>query len=106
MKKGKRSVNKSAVVREIHASDPKLKAGDILKVLQDRGIPASLQTVYQALNAVGKKSKKRGRPAKAAAAAPKAVKAPARVDLLAATQEFVKAAGGVDKAISILSMFK
>jgi len=106
MKKGKRAVNKSAVVREIHSADPKLKAADILKVLQDRGIPATLQTVYQALKSTSKKSKKRGRPAKAAVAAPKAAKAPARVDLLAATQEFVKAAGGIDQAIAILSVFK
>jgi hypothetical protein len=77
-------------------------------LLKKDGTTVSLPLVYQAMRKSGstkaKTAIKRGR--KAAAMAPPADKSSNTNELFAAMQTFVNAAGSLDKAIEILSVFK
>jgi arginine repressor len=103
----KRSVNKSALIREIYTKNPNLKASEIVAQLKKDGVAVSAPLVYQTLSKAGTVKaapKKRGRkPSKGVVVA--AAKGPS-AELFAAMQAFVSAAGSLDKAIAILNVFK
>jgi hypothetical protein len=104
MKKG---MNKSAAIRELHTKNPELSAPEIVAQLEKNGIAVSAPLVYQIFRksrkGIGKKRgpKPGASKVKAAAAIPFA-----NNDLFASMKNFVEAAGGLDKAIEILSVFK
>ena len=104
----KKSLNKSTLIREIIARNPDLTAPEILAQLSKNGTPVSAPLVYQVLRKMGAPNEsKRGR--KPGSTVTKVVSANAYVgtnDLFAAMQNFVQAAGSLDKAIEILSVFK
>ena len=104
----KKQVNRSELIRSMIAKSPGAKATEIVALLKKDGTTVSLPLVYQAMrkshSTKGKTAIKRGR--KAAAVAPPADKLSNANELFAAMQSFVNAAGSLDKAIEILSVFK
>lgn len=108
----KKKINKSELIRSLVAKNPSAKAAEIVALLKKDGVAVSQPLVYSVMNKSGDSAapkaagKKRGRkPGSKAAAAPAAASANTS-DLFAAMQSFVNAAGGLDKAIEILSVFK
>ena len=101
----KKTVNKSELIRGMIAKNPTAKATEIFALLKKDGVAVSLPLVYQAMRKNGSpkttSAVKRGRPKAAATAIPSNTN-----DLFAAMQTFVSAAGSLDKAIEILSVFK
>ena len=87
------------------AKNPTVKATEIFALLKKDGVAASLPLVYQAMrkNSSPKTTTaiKRGRPKAAATAIPSSLN-----DLFASMKSFVDAAGSLDRAIEILSVFK
>lgn len=106
----KKRVNKSALIRELRTKNPELSVADIVAHMSKIGNPVSTPLVYQILRTDGsaKKStgKKRGRKPGSTATATVAPAKAGTDGLFAAMQNFVNAAGGLDKAIAILSVFK
>ena len=104
----KKQVNRSELIRSMIAKSPGAKATEIVALLKKDGITVSLPLVYQAMRKSGstkaKTAIKRGR--KAAIVATPADKSSNANELFAAMQTFVNAAGSLDKAIEILSVFK
>jgi hypothetical protein len=103
----KKNVNKSALIKELFAKNPGWKASEIAAQMKKDGTPVSLPLVYQAIRKSGSSKitsvgKKRGPKPRVAVEAT----ATNTNDLFAAMQSFVTTAGGLDKAISILSMFQ
>ncbi len=101
----KKNINKSALIKELFSKNPSWKASEIAAQMKKDGTPVSLPLVYQAIRsgATSKKvaGKKRGPKPKVAASAPHANNG----DLFVSLQNFVTAAGGLDKAIAILNVF-
>jgi hypothetical protein len=103
----KKSINKSELIRSAIAKNPAAKATEILAILKKDGVSVSLPLIYNAMRKKGtpkaKAGKKRGRkPGSTKAAAISST----TNDLFATMQTFVNAAGSLDKAIEILSVFK
>ena len=124
MKKG---VNQSELIRNFIADHPELKGGaEILSQMAKEGKKVSKQLVYTTLSKMKSSAaspktsgKKPGRPkgstnaSKGAGKKPGSTRAKAATmspssneDLFAAMQNFVNAAGSLEKAIDILSVFK
>jgi arginine repressor len=106
----KKKLNKSELIRGVMAKNPTAKAPEIVSLLKKEGADVSLPLVYQAMRKGGASKakpagKKRGPKPKAKALAT-ATPAAHTNDLLASMQGFVNAAGGLEKAIEILSVFK
>ncbi len=101
----KKSVNKSALIKELFAKNPSWRASEIAAQMKRDGTPVSLPLVYQAIRSGATKKKvsgkKRGPKPKVAASAPVANTS----DLFASMQNFVNAAGGLERAIAILNVF-
>ncbi len=104
----KKNVNKSELVRGMIAKNPTAKAAEIIALLKKDGVAVTPPLVYQQLRrndspkTKTKTAVKRGRnPSAASAAIPSDTN-----EIFAAMQAFVNAAGGLDKAIAILSVFK
>jgi arginine repressor len=105
----KKNVNKSALIKEIFAKNPSWKASEIAAQMKKDGTPVSLPLVYQAIRNTGSskvKSAGKKRGPKPRVAVESTVAASSTSDLFTAMQSFVNAAGGLDKAISILSLFQ
>ena len=101
----KKKVNKSELIRSMVAKNPSAKASEVLALLKKDGVAVSLPLVYQAMrkdSSATTTAVKRGRPKGVASTA----KASSTNDLFASMQSFVDAAGGLDRAIEILSVFK
>lgn len=100
----KKKVNKSELVRGMVAKNPTAKAPEIFALLKKEGVAVSLPLVYQAMKKSGSPKSttavKRGRKT-AATPLPSSTN-----DLFASMKSFVDAAGGLDEAIKILSVFK
>lgn len=104
----KKKVNKSELVRSTIAKNPTAKAPEVLALLKNDGVAVSLPLIYQAMkkgSSTTTKAVKRGRP-KGVASTAKAAASTSTNDLFASMQSFVDAAGSLDKAIEILSVFK
>lgn len=110
-----KKTNKSELIRAILAKNPAAKAPEIFALLKKDGVDVSLPLIYQTLRRNGSpkttKAVKRGRkPGTSTAkvvASSSSVASPAPTnDLFASMQSFVSAAGSLDKAIDILSVFK
>ncbi len=103
----KKKVNKSELIRETIAKNPTAKAPEVLALLKKDGVAVSLPLIYQAMKKNGTPKSttavKRGRKPGAAKAA---ASSSSTDDLFTTMQAFVNAAGGLDKAIEILSVFK
>ena len=102
----KKNVNKSELVRGTMAKNPTAKAAEIIALLKKDGVAVTPPLVYQQLrkndSPKTKTAVKRGRnPSATSAAIPSDTN-----EIFAAMQAFVNAAGGLDKAIAILSVFK
>lgn len=105
----KKNVNKSALIKELFAKNPGWKASEIAAQMKKDGTPVSLPLVYQAIRKSGSikiKSVGKKRGPKPRVAVEATSPSTSTNDLFAAMQSFVNAAGGLDKAISILSMFQ
>ena len=104
----KTKVNKSELIRGTIAKNPTAKAPEVLALLKKDGVAVSLPLIYQAMKKNGSpktKAVKRGRkPGTSTAKA--AASSSSTNDLFASMQSFVDAAGSLDKAIEILSVFK
>lgn len=105
----KRKVNKSELIRDLVAKNPGMKASEIIAQLKKDGVVTSAPLVYQTLNKLSSGGslpapKKRGRKPNAKVAATST--AVNTKDLFVALKDFVDAAGGLDKAIAILNVFK
>ncbi len=102
----KKKVNKSELIRDMVAKDPTAKAPQVRALLKKDGVAVSLPLIYQAISKSGlpktKATVKRVRKTTAAVVA----KPSSTNDLFASMKSFVEAAGGLDKAIEILSVFK
>jgi len=101
----KKKVNKSALIKEIFAKNPGWKASEIAAQMKKDGTPVSLPLVYQAIRNGTTKTKVAGKkrgPKPKVASNPHAGNT---VDLIASMQSFVNAAGSLEKAIAILSIF-
>jgi len=100
----KKKFNKSELIRGMIAKNPTAKAGEIVALLKSDGVVVSIPLVYQAMRKNGSPKNttavKRGRKA-ATPALPSNAN-----EIFASMQTFVNAAGGLDKAIAILSVFK
>ncbi|MEI7460459.1 MAG: hypothetical protein WCK15_13695 [Pirellula sp.] len=104
MKKG---INKSAAIRELHTKNPELSAPEIVAQLEKNGIAVSAPLVYQIFRKSPKGTGKKRGPKPGATKVKTAAASPlATTDLFASMKNFVEAAGGLDKAIEILSVFK
>ena len=102
----KKKVNKSELIRSMVAKNPSAKATEVLALLKKNGVAVSLPLVYQAMRKNGTPKTttvKRGRKPGAATAAASST---STNDLFTTMQAFVNAAGSLDKAIEILSVFK
>ena len=105
----KKKVNKSELIRSMVAKNPAAKAPEVLALLKKDGVAVSLPLVYQAMkkgSSPTTKAVKRGRPKAVASTAKAATSSSSTNDLFASMQLFVDAAGGLNKAIEILSVFK
>jgi hypothetical protein len=104
----RKSVNRSELIRELHTKNPSLSVAEIIAQMKKDGNPVSAPLVYQTLRKISKGSKaprkKPGRKPKAVTASVPATKS--FDDLYATMQNFVNTAGGLDKAIEILNVFK
>ncbi len=103
----KKKVNKSELIRGMIAKNPSVKAPEVLALLKKDGVAVSLPLVYQAMRKGSSTTTavKRGR--KSGISTAKAVASSSSTNqLFASMQSFVDAAGGLDKAIEILSIFK
>ena len=103
----KTKVNKSELIRGTIAKNPTAKAPEVLALLKKDGVAVSLPLIYQAMKKNGSPKTttvKRGR--KPGTSTAKAAASSSTNDLFASMQSFVEAAGGLDKAIEILSVFK
>jgi hypothetical protein len=116
-----RTTNKSEKIRALRKKNPSIRVAEIVAQMEKEGTPVSAPLVYQALKGTGV-PKKRGPKARVATSktmgtkrGPKPGVAKATVatttpssneDLFAAMQTFVNAAGSLEKAIEILSVFK
>lgn len=109
--------SKSQLIRACVAQNPGAGASEIAAKLAAAGTPVSLPLVYQVLRRTGDKPepKKRGpKPARAAVKAPQSPAARLEADkptapadnLYNAMLQFVEAAGGLNRAINILTMLK
>lgn len=106
----KKTVNKSAAIRDYYKENPKVKPKDVVEALGKQGVEVTAQQVSTVrMNAIKagllpkpRKTRKRkpGRPAKAAAsAAPRTSKAKGiSVEDLVVAKRLVAQMGGVDKA--------
>lgn len=104
MKKG---MNKSAAIRDLHTKNPELSAPEIVAQLEKNGITVSAPLVYQIFRKSPKGTGKKRGPKPGANKANIAVASPlANNDLYASMKNFIEAAGGLDKSIEILSVFK
>jgi hypothetical protein len=104
MKKG---MNKSAAIRELHTKNPELSAPEIVAQLEKNGITVSAPLVYQIFRKSPKGTGKKRGPKPGANKANIAAASPlANNDLYASMKNFIEAAGGLDKSIEILSVFK
>jgi len=104
MKKGP---NKSAAIRDLHTKNPELSAPEIVAQLKKNGITVSAPLVYQVFrNSLKGTGKKRGPKPRATKAKTAAVNPFSGNDLFVSMKNFVDAAGGLDEAIKILSVFK
>jgi len=104
----RKSVNKSALIREVHAKNPSLSASEIVALLKKEGTPVSAPLVYQTIaksKSAKKADKKRGPKPKVANVAV-TFSDLSSDELFTSLQQFVTAAGGLDKAIAILNIFK
>jgi hypothetical protein len=115
-------LKKSELVRQIKAENPGIRAGEIVSKAAEAGVVVSLPLVYQAMRGASGAPKKKARPRRGEGSGAKQTKAVEETrpsgngskitekadfdDLLKAMQKYVQAAGGVEKAISILKMFK
>jgi len=107
----KKKVNKSAVIRDFLIKNPSLSATEIVAQLSKNGTTVSVPLVYQVLRKVSdpgtkKSAGKRGPKPGLKKTSATAGQTSNTGDLFAAMQSFVTAAGGLDKAISILNVFK
>ena len=95
--------NKSELIRAAIAQNPTAKVGEIAALLLDDGVEVSRPLIYQVRKNDGspKTTTADKTSRKAAAANPSSTK-----DLIAAMKSFVDAAGGLDEAIALLSVFK
>ena len=100
----KNKVNKSELIRSMIAKSPGAKAIEIVALLKKDGAAVSLPLVYQAMRKNGS-SKTKTAIKKGRKAATRDLPSNTN-ELFAAMQTFVNAAGGLDKAIEILSVFK
>ncbi len=105
----KKKVNKSELVRSTIAKNPTAKAPEVRAILKNDGVAVSLPLIYQAMRKNGtpktRSAVKRGRkPGTSTAKA--AASSSSTNDLFSSMQAFVNAAGSLDKAIEILSVFK
>lgn len=110
--------SKSQLIRECVAQNPGAGASEIAGKLAAAGTPVSLPLIYQVLRRSGDKPDKRKSAAKseraiAKAAQPSAVRpkteqpaATGADSLYEAMLQFVEAAGGLNRAINILTMLK
>ena len=100
----KKKINKSELIRGMISKNPEAKATEILALLKKDGVAVSLPLVYQAMRKTESPKTttavKRGRKP----AAPATVSS--SNDLFASMQSFVNAAGSLERAIEILSVFK
>lgn len=108
----KKSVNKSALIREYFNSHPDAGLTEIARALTEQGHPVSPAHVNQAISGLrgGKRRKKgRGRPA-GSKSKPKVAGEVAvsnkSMNQLTLAADFCKACGGVDSAISTLQTLK
>jgi len=100
----KKKFNKSELIRGMIAKNPTAKAGEIVALLKSDGVAVSIPLVYQAMRkTVSSKKTTAVKPGRKAAAP--AFPSNAN-EIFASMQTFVNAAGGLDKAIEILSVFK
>jgi|694.fasta_scaffold29047_4 hypothetical protein len=115
-------LKKSELVRQIQAENPGIRAGEIVSKAAEAGVVVSLPLVYQAMRGASGAPKKKARARRGEGSGVKQTKAAEEMrpssngskitekvdfdDLLKAMQKYVQAAGGVEKAISILKMFK
>lgn len=115
-------LKKSELVRQIQAENPGIRAGEIVSKAAEAGVVVSLPLVYQAMRGASGAPKKKARARRGEGSSAKQAKAAEETrpsangskitekvdfdDLLKAMQKYVQAAGGVEKAISILKMFK
>ena len=121
----KKTTNKSDKIRALCAKNPAIKVSEIVAQMEKDGTPVSAPLVYQALKGTGAPKKRGPKPGAAAEKdaenktgrkrgpkpGSKRVKAvttgsSSNEDLFAAMQNFVNAAGSLEKAIEILSVFK
>ena len=100
----KKKFNKSELIRGMIAKNPTAKAGEIVALLKSDGVAVSIPLVYQAMRkSVSTKvttAVKRGRQDATPTLTSKTN------EIFASMQTFVNAAGSLDKAIEILSVFK
>jgi len=100
----KKKLNKSELIRGMIAKNPTARAGEIVALLKSDGVTVSKPLVYQAM-------RKNDSPKKTTAvklgrkAATQALPSNAN-EIFESMQTFVNAAGSLDKAIEILSVFK
>jgi hypothetical protein len=103
----RKKVNKSALIKDLYAANPTWKATEIVAQLKKDGHTVSLPLVYQAIRGnTAKKAttgKKRGPKPKTNSSVP--VTSTNTLDLFASMQNFVNAAGSLEKAIAILNVF-
>lgn len=114
--------NKSELIRKCLAEHPGASASQVAAKLAAAGTPVSLPLIYQVLRRSGEKPERKKRAPKAERAAAKAAKPVAGMSesaksspmpspmggnqLYEAMLQFVEAAGGLNKAIQLLTMFK
>ncbi len=117
----KKAINKSDKIRALREKNPAIKVSEIVALMEKEGTPVSAPLVYQALRATGtslkrgrkpgvsttkKTGKKQGPKAGSTRTKVTPVPATSNNDLFASMQNFVNAAGSLEKAIEILSVFK
>ena len=103
----KKDTNKSAAIRDLLAKNPDLRAPEIVAQLEKSGIAVSAALVYQVFRKNPKETGKKRGPKPGATKAKTAVANPSSTDdLFASMKAFVDAAGGLDEAMKILSVFK
>jgi len=104
----KKRMNKSELIRGVVSENPGMKASEVVALLKKQGVVVSAPLVYQTLKKSGSPvtksaGKKRGRKPNSAVAA---ASSSSMNDVFSTMQSFVVAAGGLDKAIAILNVFK
>jgi hypothetical protein len=113
--------NKSQLIRDCLAQHPGASASEVAAKLAAAGTPVSLPLIYQVLRRSGEKPEKKKAAPKAERAVTKVAKPLAVTPetseslkpsamggnhLYEAMLQFVEAAGGLNKAINLLTMFK